>query len=96
MKTLLDYFNEHIESISEDEFQAEWEQIASPQKPKGWLSIDDYQLPTDLCSSYFGDANIIKVRLNTGEEIEKDFPFCDPNVCTIMAKEIGITHWFND
>lgn len=96
MKTLLQAVREYMENTPEEELRAAWDATAPPPIPKGWLSLDEYPLPTDLCSSYFGEPNMIKVRFKNSEESVRDFPFGDPNIWTIRAKEIGITHWLNE
>ena len=61
--------------------------------PKGWLSIEEY-LPkmyvTDLKQGY----TIYKVKDKYGNEFESGVS--DHNSWYQMAKENGITHWWNE
>jgi hypothetical protein len=61
-------------------------------RPKGWLSIEEY-LPMMYAIDIMQGYTLYKVKDKDGNEFESTVS--DHNVWYYMAKEAGITHWWN-
>lgn len=61
--------------------------------PKGWVDIETF-LPRMFASDIFQGFTKIKVRYSDGDEGESGVS--DHNTWYYLAKEEGITHWYND
>ena len=61
-------------------------------RPKGWLSIEEY-LPMMYAIDIMQGYTLHKVKDKDGNEFESGVS--DHNVWYYMAKEAGITHWWN-
>ena len=61
-------------------------------RPKGWLSIEEY-LPMMYGIDIMQGYKLYKVKDKDGNEFES--AVSDHNVWYYMAKEAGITHWWN-
>ena len=61
-------------------------------RPKGWLSIEEY-LPMMYAIDIIQGYTIYKVKDKDGNEFES--AVSDHNVWYYVAKEAGITHWWN-
>lgn len=61
-------------------------------RPKGWLDIEEY-LPMMYAIDIGKGYSVYKVKDKDGKEFETGVS--DHNVWYYMAKEIGITHWWN-
>lgn len=61
-------------------------------KPKGWISIEEH-LPMMLAMDIMQGCTEYKVKDKDGNEFETGVS--DHNVWYYMAKEAGITHWWN-
>lgn len=83
---------ETIDKLS-DEQRAEMKKSWKDGIPKGWVSIDDH-LPRMLGKDIFQGFTFYRVKFNTGEERKSGV--ADHNTWYYMAKERGVTHWFND
>lgn len=60
--------------------------------PKGWVSIEEH-LPIMYAIDYFNDGTLYKVKDKEGNEFTSSV--MDHNLWYYMAKEAGITHWWN-
>lgn len=65
----------------------------SCSRPKGWLSIEEY-LPMWLAVDVAQGYSVYKVKDAAGNEFES--AVSDHDIWYHMAKEAGITHWFNE
>jgi len=61
-------------------------------RPKGWLSIEEY-LPMMYAIDIMQGYTLYKVKDKDGNEFES--AVSDHNVWYYMAKNAGITHWWN-
>ena len=61
-------------------------------RPKGWLSIEEH-LPMMYAIDYFNGGTTYKVKDKDGNEFTSTV--MDHNVWYYMAKEAGVTHWWN-
>jgi hypothetical protein len=61
-------------------------------RPKGWLSIEEY-LPMMCAIDIMQGYTLYKVKDKDGNEFES--AVSDHNVWYYMAKDAGITHWWN-
>lgn len=78
-----------LDNISQEEIE---KYFPTDNKPKGWLSIEEY-LPM-MCAEDVGQGyTTYKVKDIDGNEFESGVS--DHNVWYYMAKENGITHWWN-
>jgi hypothetical protein len=74
--------------------QEEIDKYFSPDtRPKGWLSIEEY-LPMMLAVDIMQGYTLYKVKDRNGGEFES--AVSDHNVWYYVAKEAGITHWWNE
>lgn len=62
-------------------------------KPKGWISIEDH-LPMMMAMDIMQGYTIYKVKCADGAEVETRVS--DHNTWYYHAKEVGITHWWNE
>lgn len=83
---------EHIESLSEEEVKEIRKKYFTDDRPKGWVDIE-HHLPMMLAMDIVQGYSVFKVRDVNGNEFETKVS--DHNTWYHMAKEIGITHWFN-
>ncbi len=72
----------------------EMEEFSPPDtRPKGWLSIEEY-LPMMYAIDISQGCSEYKVKYADGKE--DTTCVSDHNTWYYYAKEIGITHWFNE
>lgn len=67
--------------------------LPKDERPKGWLSIEEY-LPMMMAKDIMIGGTEYKVRYEDGTEGYS--VISDHNTWYYYAKEIGITHWFNE
>jgi hypothetical protein len=89
----LEDLQKHLDSLSDEEIQEIRKKYFTDDRPKGWLSIEEH-LPMMLVRDIKKGYSTFKVRDKGGNEFESNV--CDHNTWYFIAKEIGITHWFND
>lgn len=63
------------------------------RRPKGWVSIEAH-LPMMMVKDITQGYSVYKVKDEFGNEFETRV--CDHNTWYYHAKEIGITHWYNE
>jgi hypothetical protein len=78
-----------LENMTEEEIR---KYFPADTRPKGWLSIEEY-LPMMLAIDFLDGGTIYKVKDKDGNEFLS--LVSDHNVWYYMAKEDGITHWWN-
>lgn len=61
--------------------------------PKGWVSIEDYR-PQYLAKDLLQGYSTYMVKDKNGNEFQSEVT--DPNVWYYQAKNIGITHFYNE
>ena len=81
---------EALENMSQEEID---KYFPPDTRPKGWLSIEDY-LPQMYAVDIMQGYTLYKVKDKDGKEFES--AVCDHNVWYYHAKDLGITHWWND
>lgn len=86
----LDKLRESLVNISQEEVD---KYFPKDTKPKGWISIEDY-LPMMYTIDIMQGYTLYKVKDKDGNEFES--AVSDHNVWYYMAKEAGITHWWNE
>lgn len=87
---LKDRISKTIDNMSREDIE---KYFPKDTKPKGWLSIEDY-LPKMMAMDTLKGATVYKVKYEdglTGESL-----VCDHNIWYHEAKQLGVTHWFND
>ena len=87
-----DKFAELLDSMSDEEKQILFESFED-KTPKGWVSIED-AVPSWLAKDIVQGYTIYKVKFNDGSEGESCVT--DGSVWYYLAKEAGVTHWFNE
>jgi len=94
MNNLVDKLKEYLDSKTDEELQEEWKDMFGdePDIPKGWISIEDH-LPTMLATDFLTGTQY-KVKFSDGRDGKT--PVSDHNVWYYMAKDEGITHWWNE
>lgn len=85
----------YLDSKTPEELQAEWDEMFPPENdpPKGWVSIEDH-LPMMLATDVLQGCTMYKVKYADGKE--NHTCVSDHNMWYYIAKEAGITHWFNE
>ena len=81
-------------NLTEDEIEKLKEKYFPKESntPKGWVSIDE-RLPMLKAGDLFKGGTEYKVLFEDG--VESYSRVTDPNTWYYLAKEIGITHWYN-
>lgn len=92
-RNLVDKVKEHLNSLSEGEWEEIREKYFTDKRPKGWLSIEEH-LPMMKAIDIGEGYSVFKVRDVNGLEFESRVS--DHLIWYHYAKEYGITHWFND
>lgn len=87
-------FQEYLDNMTEEEVEEMRAKYFPPDtRPKGWISIED-SLPQMMAMDIFQGGTMYKVKYADGEE---NFSMVsDHNTWYYMAKEEGITHWWNE
>ena len=90
IRSMSEKFKEILDNITDEELN---EAFPPDTTPKGWLSIEDH-LPMFMGNDIMRGYSEYKVKDKDG----KEFKTCvtDHMIWYYEAKEIGITHWFND
>jgi hypothetical protein len=79
----------HVPSITPEEMA---KYFSPDTRPKGWLSIEKH-LPMMYATDMVQGYTLYKVKDKNGNEFGS--AVSDHNVWYYMAKEAGITHWWN-
>lgn len=83
-----------LEKILKNMTKEEIEKFFPPDtRPKGWLSIEEH-LPMMLAMDIF--QGYTKYRVKFFDGTEGTSAVSDHNIWYYMAKDAGITHWWND
>lgn len=93
--SLAEKMREYLDSKTDEELSKEWDEMFPPENdpPKGWVSIEDH-LPEMYAIDIMKGYSKFKVKYADGhEDIAR---VGDHNVWYYIAKESGITHWFNE
>ena len=92
---MTDKLREYLDSKTPEELQKEWDEIFKdePKVPKGWVSIEDH-LPKMYVMDIIQGATKYRVKYKDGKE--GDSYVSDHGIWYHLAKDAGITHWFND
>ena len=92
--SLVDKLKKYLDSKTAEELATEWNEMFGdePEIPKGWVSIEDH-LPVMLAMDIGKGYSEYKVKDEHGKE--SIAWVSDHNVWYHMAKEVGITHWWN-
>lgn len=77
---------EEIEEIKKKYF-------TEPKVPKGWVSIEDH-LPQFRAIDLLKGGSVYKIRYKDGSEDATKVS--DHNLWYKLAKDAGVTHWYND
>jgi hypothetical protein len=85
----IEKFRELLKNMTEEEKE---KYFPKDTKPKGWISIEDY-LPMMMARDILQGGTKYKVKYADGSE--DDTMVSDHNVWYYLAKDAGITHWFN-
>ena len=93
-KLNLQKMSEAIDKALNSMTKEDWERMF-PEKPKGWISIED-ELPMVYALDYFKKGfTEFKVKDNAGKEFTSRV--CDGNTWLYeVAKPLNITHWYRD
>ena len=81
--------NQALENITPEEIAI---YFPADTRPKGWVSIEEH-LPMMYAMDYFNGGTFYKVKDKEGNEFESFVS--DHNLWYYLAKEEGITHWWN-
>ena len=93
MKLDLEEMRKKLDEALANMTQEEIDKYFPPDtRPKGWLSIEEY-LPMMKAIDVMQGYSIYKVKNKEGNEFET--AVSDHHVWYYMAKEVGITHWWN-
>jgi uncharacterized protein YbaR (Trm112 family) len=92
LKFSLDLLKQHLATMTETE-KNEMREYFKDDRPKGWLSIEDH-LPMMLAKDIMNGCSKYKVRYSDGKEWITYVS--DHNTWYYNAKDVGITHWFNE
>lgn len=92
LQNSLDALRKHLANMTEGE-KEEMKEHFRDKTPKGWNSIEDY-LPGWKANDLMKGYTEYKVKSSNGEEVISYVT--DHNTWYYMAKEEGITHWFNE
>ena len=82
-------FQEALDNITPEEIA---KYFPPDTRPKEWVSIEEH-LPMMLAIDYFKGGTSYKVKDKEGNEFYTSV--MDHNVWYYMAKEVGVTHWWN-
>jgi len=91
----IEKLKEYLDSKTPEELTKEWNEMfpLENEPSKGWVSIEDH-LPQMYAIDIMKGYSEFKVKYDDGKE---DVAWIsDHNVWYYVAKEAGITHWFND
>lgn len=88
----LEVLRNRLENMTEEE-KEEVRDHFSDKRPKGWLSIEEH-LPMMFADDIMQGYSVFKVRDKDGKEFYS--AVTDHNIWYYMAKDEGITHWFNE
>lgn len=64
-----------------------------PKIPAGWVDIEEH-LPMMLAIDYFKGGTVYKVKDKNGNEFVSSV--MDHSIWYYLAKEAGVTHWWNE
>lgn len=81
-----------IEEMTNEELDNLMKEFDEPEVPKGWISIEDH-LPQWMAEDVIKGYTEYKVKGNVGEMTSK---VTDHQMFYYYAKEVGITHWWNE
>lgn len=84
-------FYEALSKLTPEEIE---KYFPTDNTPKGWVSIEEHLpqcLAIDFCEKGY---SVYKVKDKDGNEFES--AVTDHNVWYYMAKEAGVTHWWNE
>jgi hypothetical protein len=90
IKKLAKEFADSLKSLTPEEFE---HYFPEDKTPKGWVSIEE-TLPKFLAKDFLQGGSVYRVRYKddkTGSSMVGDH-----NTWYYMAKEEGITHWYNE
>jgi hypothetical protein len=82
-------FRESLKSMTKEEKE---KYFPKDTKPKGWISIEDH-LPMMMARDILQGGTKYRVKYINGSEGET--MVSDHNVWYYLAKDAGVTHWFN-
>ena len=89
-KGLSKKFKEALDKITPEDIE---KYFPEDKTPKGWLSIEEH-LPQLMVEDFINKGySTYKVKDKDGNEFESDVT--DHHMWYYMAKDVGITHWFN-
>ncbi len=84
----------YLEGLTPEEKEAQRKEFFPPDNtPKGWVSIEDH-LPMMKALDIMEGYTAYKVKDKDGEEFETRVS--DHDIWYYIAKEAGITHWWNE
>lgn len=89
LKKLEEKFDEALQSVSDENVQMQF----ANKTPKGWVSIEEY-LPMWLAKDIIQGYSVYKVKDKEGKEFNS--AVTDHNIWYYIAKESGVTHWYNE
>lgn len=89
---MVEAFNKHIDSLTEEELDELRERFKGPEIPIGWVSIEDH-LPMMCASDLMKGYTEYRVKYENGNEGTTGVS--DHNMWYYEAKESGVTHWYN-
>jgi len=93
-KSLSDKLREHFENMTEEEIEADrLKYFPESTTPKGWVSIED-DLPKMMAIDILQGCSEYKVKFLDG--MKGISCVADHNTWYYYAKQVGITHWFNE
>ena len=85
--------HEALENMTEEDYQKYFPEDTTP---KGWISVED-QLSSGVTISDYFEKGYSEYKVKDINEKEFLTPICDPNIWYVfVAKELNITHWFNE
>ena len=87
-------FSKALDNMTPEEHEAIMKKVAPEDKtPKGWVSIED-ALPHWMLLDVEEGYSTYKVKYKDGRESESRVT--DHQTWYYMAKDAGVTHWWND
>lgn len=87
---LIKKLEESLSNITQEEID---KYFPTSSVPKGWVSIEEH-LPMMYAIDIRQGYSLYKVKDVNGEEFQS--AVCDHDSWYYMAKDSGITHWWND
>lgn len=94
LKSMADNLQEHFDSMTEEELQKEIRDFFPENTtPKGWINIED-ELPMMLARDIMIGCTEYMVKFNN--DTLGVTCVSDHNTWYYYAKNIGITHWWNE